>query len=75
MENNRETPIEIGREEFKKIGYHLIDTLSTLLKRLKKGLSLPENHPNNYRKLLGALPFPKTAHQREKYLIRHATYY
>lgn len=28
MTNNRESPIEISKEEFKKIGYQLIDTLS-----------------------------------------------
>ena len=28
MTNNRESPIEITKEEFKRIGYQLIDTIS-----------------------------------------------
>ena len=31
MTNNRETPIEMSKEEFKKVGYRLIDTISDFI--------------------------------------------
>ncbi len=36
MTYNRETPIEISKEEFKKIGYHLIDTVSDFIDTIDK---------------------------------------
>lgn len=36
MKNNRSTPIEIGKEEFKKIGYQLIDQISDFIDTIGK---------------------------------------
>lgn len=36
MTNNRKTPIEIGQEEFKRIGYQLIDTLANFIDTIEK---------------------------------------
>ncbi|MCD4737266.1 MAG: hypothetical protein K8R53_14580 [Bacteroidales bacterium] len=36
MTNNRETPIDISKEEFQKIGYRLIDKISNFIDTIEE---------------------------------------
>ncbi len=53
MENNRVSPVEIRKEEFKKIGYQLIDRISDFIDALKEKPVTPGESPKKLQKIIG----------------------
>ncbi|HTD39655.1 MAG TPA: hypothetical protein VK671_03475, partial [Mucilaginibacter sp.] len=60
MLNERTTPIRMGKDEFKQIGYQLIDQLSTFLDTIEDGPVTPGESPGDLQKLLGNEGLPET---------------
>ena len=50
---NRETPIEIGKEEFKKIGYQLIDSVAEFFDNIKTKPVTTGESPKQLQTILG----------------------
>ena len=59
MKNHRETPIEIKKEEFKKIGYQLIDTISDFIDTIDERLVTTGESPEQIQKILGNTSLPE----------------
>ena len=53
MAKNRKTPIEIEREEFRKIGYQLIDTISDFIDTIDKKPVTTGESPGQIQTVLG----------------------
>jgi len=70
MTSNRETPIEINKEEFKKIGYHLIDTVSDFIDSIDKMPLTKGESPQALQQLLGNSSLPEKGIQPEVLLSR-----
>ena len=70
MTSNRETPIEINKEEFKKIGYHLIDTVSDFIDSIDKMPLTKGESPQVLQQLLGNSSLPEKGIQPEVLLSR-----
>jgi aromatic-L-amino-acid decarboxylase len=60
MLNNRTAPIIMDKDEFKKIGYQLIDQISVFLDTIEDRPVTPGESPQNLQKLLGNGALPKT---------------
>ena len=58
MAKHRETPIEIGREEFKKIGYQLIDTISYFIDTIDEKPVTRGETPSEIQDILGNASLP-----------------
>jgi aromatic-L-amino-acid/L-tryptophan decarboxylase len=58
MAKHRETPIEIKKEEFRKIGYDLIDRLSDFLESIEELPVTPGEKPSQTLQILGEGPLP-----------------
>ena len=58
MSKNRETPIEIGQQEFKGIGYKLIDEISDFFKDVKDKKVTSGESPSELQKALGQGSLP-----------------
>lgn len=59
MTDNRKTPIEIKKEEFRKIGYQLIDDISDFINTIDKKPVTPNESPSQLQNILGNLPLPE----------------
>ncbi len=59
MKNNRETPIDIGSEEFRKIGYQLIDAISEFIKTISERPVTRGESPAQLQKILGSSALPE----------------
>jgi len=59
MTDNRETPIEIKKEEFRKIGYQLIDDISDFIDTIDKKQVTPNESPSQLQNILGNLSLPE----------------
>jgi len=59
MTKNRETPIEINKEEFKKIGYQLIDTISDFIDTIDEKPVTTGESPNQIQTVLGNTSLPE----------------
>jgi len=59
MTDNRETPIEISKEEFKKIGYNLIDTVSDFIDSIDKMPLTKGESPQALQQILGNSSLPE----------------
>jgi aromatic-L-amino-acid decarboxylase len=59
MISNRETPLEISKEEFRKIGYQLIDAISDFTDTIDKKPVTTGESPKEIQKLLGYTPLPE----------------
>ena len=59
MKKNRETPIEIDKEEFKKIGYRLIDTISDFIGTIQEKPVTTGESPDQIQAVLGNSPLPE----------------
>lgn len=66
MKKNRETPIEINKEEFKKIGYQLIDTISDFINTIDKKPVTPGDSPEQLQKIIGNSSLPENGVSAEK---------
>jgi Glutamate decarboxylase and related PLP-dependent proteins len=58
--NHRETPIEINKEEFRKIGHQLIDTISEFIDGIDHKPVTTGESPNEIVKILGNSPLPES---------------
>ena len=68
MTNNRETPLEINKEEFKKIGYQLIDTISNFIDTIKDKPVTAGESSLQLQKLLGNASLPEEGRPAEEIL-------
>ena len=59
MTDNRETPIEISKEDFKKIGYNLIDTVSDFIDSIDKMPLTKGESPQALQQILGNSSLPE----------------
>ena len=59
MKKYRETPIEITKEEFKKIGYQLIDTISEFIDTIDKKPVTTGETPGQIQNILGDASLPE----------------
>ncbi|MCK5401345.1 MAG: aspartate aminotransferase family protein, partial [Flavobacteriaceae bacterium] len=59
MSNNRIAPLEINKEEFKKIGYQLIDTIADFNDSFSERNVTSGKSPQELQKLLGNSPLPE----------------
>ena len=51
MTNNRQAPIEISKEEFKKIGYRLVDTIAGFIHSMNERPVTPGESPKQLQKI------------------------
>ena len=65
---NRETPIEIGKEEFKKIGYMLIDTIAEFYNNIRTKPVTTGESPKQLQAILGTASLPENGSAPEKIL-------
>lgn len=70
MTNKRETPIEISKEDFKKIGYQLIDTVSEFIDTIDKMPLTRGESPQVLQQLLGISSLPEEGTDPEELLSR-----
>src|SRR5687768_11596265 len=70
MTNNRQTPIEISNEEFKKIGYRLIDTISGFIDSIEKKRVTTGESPQQLQKILGTSSIPENGTSPEEILLK-----
>ena len=59
MTNNRETPIEISKDEFKEIGYQLIDSISNFIETIKKKSVTPAETSEQLKSILDHSSLPE----------------
>ncbi|MBA4318635.1 MAG: aspartate aminotransferase family protein [Flavobacterium sp.] len=59
MKDNRETPINISKEEFKKIGYQLIETLSDFIETIDEKPVTTGETPKEIQTILGNASLPE----------------
>ncbi len=55
----RKTPIELSKEEFRKIGYRLIDEISDFISTIDKKPVTPNESPIQLQNVLGSSPLPE----------------
>ena len=68
MSKERENSIDIDAEEFKEIGYKLIDTISSFIKTISERPVTTEKSPQELQKIIGNLPLPENARSAEELL-------
>ncbi|MGJ8744774.1 pyridoxal phosphate-dependent decarboxylase family protein [Polaribacter sp.] len=71
--NKRESSIEITKEEFKKIGYQLIDSISEFIDGISEKPVTTGKSPKELQNLLGNLPLPENGVSPEKLLSETST--
>lgn len=81
MTEKRTTPIEITKEEFKEIGYRLIDDISEFIDTVHTKEVTPGESPSQLQHILGEMPLPDKgipAHEvisrASKLLINHSLF-
>ena len=70
MAKNRETPIEIDKETFKKMGYELIDKLADFVETIGTKPVTPGESPAQLQQLLGIDPMPENGSPPDVLLTR-----
>jgi len=70
MTNQRETPIEISKEEFEKIGHKLIDSISIFIDTIREKPVTPAENPEQVQKILGNASLPEEGVSASE-LIQH----
>ncbi|MFK5855443.1 MAG: aminotransferase class V-fold PLP-dependent enzyme [Bacteroidota bacterium] len=65
MKDNRETPIEIGKEDFKKFGYQLIDKIAEFIDTIDKKPVTRGESPSKLQVLLGDVSLPENGKSAE----------
>jgi glutamate/tyrosine decarboxylase-like PLP-dependent enzyme len=70
MENNREAPIEISKDEFRKIGYQLIDLISDFNDSIREKPITKGETPKQLQKFTGTSPLPEEGTPAGKVLSR-----
>lgn len=72
MTNNRQAPIEISKEEFKKIGYRLVDTIAGFIDSMNERPVTPGESPKQLQKILGTSSLPENGSSPEEILNKAA---
>lgn len=70
MANNREAPIEIGKEQFKKIGYQLIDKIAGFLDSIDEKPVTRGESPLELQNILGNTSLPENGSSVEEIISR-----
>ncbi len=70
MTNNRETQIEISAAEFKKLGYHLIDTIAGFINTIKAKPVTTGESPRQLQQVLGTATLPEDGTPVEELLSK-----
>ena len=73
MENYRNSPLEISKEEFRKIGYQLIDSVSDFLDSIVKTRVTTGESPEQLKKIIGTLSIPEDGTSPQEIITRAAT--
>ena len=68
MTNNRETPIELSKEKFKKIGYHLIDSIAHFIDTIEERPVTPGESPRQLQQIIGTSSLPEEGKPVEELL-------
>jgi len=71
-DTDRETPLEISKEEFKKIGYQLIDKIAGFLDSIHEKPVTTTNTPKELQKILGNVLLPENGSPAEEIVSRAA---
>ena len=72
MKNNRTTPIEISKEQFKKIGYQLIDKVADFIDTIDQKPVTTGETPQQIQKIMGTSPLPENGLPVEELLSKTA---
>ena len=70
MKTKRETPIGISAAEFKKIGYHLVDTISDFIDSIEEKPVTAGESPIQLQKILGTSSLPENGSSAEEILLK-----
>ena len=70
MNNSRETPVEISREEFQRIGYQLIDRIANFIDTIDKRAVTAGESPLQLQKILGNDSLPENGTPAEELLAK-----
>jgi glutamate/tyrosine decarboxylase-like PLP-dependent enzyme len=70
MKNYRESPLEISREEFRKIGYQLIDSISDFISSFDKKKVTPGESPEQLQKIIGNSSIPEDGKSAQEILSK-----
>jgi aromatic-L-amino-acid/L-tryptophan decarboxylase len=70
MTNNRESPIEIGKEEFKRMGYQLIDSISDFIDTIDERPVTTCESPAQLQDIIGVSSLPENGMAAEEILSR-----
>lgn len=68
MKSTRETPIDINKQDFKKLGYELIDNIAELLDTIDQKKVTPGESPLKDQELLGDIRLPSEGSSPQKLL-------
>ncbi len=69
MENTRESPLEISRKEFRKIGYQLIDSISDFIGSIDKKQVTTGESPEKIQKIVGSSSLPEDGRSAQEILV------
>src|SRR6187431_2942607 len=72
MTINRETPIEISKEEFKKIGYELIDIIADFNNDIEKKPVTKGESPQDLQQLIGTSSLPENGASPSEIMFKAA---
>lgn len=72
MPNNRSTPVEISNEDFKKIGYQLIDTIADFISTIGTKRVTPGESPKQLQQVIGTASLPEHGIPAEDVLSKAA---
>ena len=72
MTTHREVPIEMYSQEFKEIGYQLIDSISNFIDNIRERPVTPAESSEQLRKLLGDSSLPENGTSASKILVKTA---
>lgn len=72
MPTTRETPIEIGKEAFKRIGYQLIDTVAQFIDTIEEKPVTTGESPNQLQAILGTSSLPEQGTPADELLAKTA---
>jgi glutamate/tyrosine decarboxylase-like PLP-dependent enzyme len=70
MKTYRQTPIEISKEDFKKIGYQLIDSISDFIDTIGQRPVTKGESPKQLQKIIGTSPVPEDGASVEELLAK-----
>ncbi len=68
MKNYRESPLEISKEEFRKIGYQLIDSVSDFLDSIDNARVTTGESPEQIQKVIGTSSLPEAGKSAQEIL-------